>query len=128
MKANIDQPRDDRESKDKNPEPRLVSKSDSKDDDLKNEGGARAKRIKTGLRRSEKPGRIKWQRKMSPNGHPLTVVPSILTRYAHFMQLVPLKEEDENSFQGFPCTASQEDRYQTLADGREAILRVKEKI
>jgi H+-transporting ATPase len=32
MKANIDQPRDDRESKDKNPEPRLVSKSDSKDD------------------------------------------------------------------------------------------------
>ncbi|MGA8214305.1 MAG: plasma-membrane proton-efflux P-type ATPase, partial [Candidatus Sulfotelmatobacter sp.] len=32
MKANIDQPRDDRESKDQNPEPRLVSKSDSKDD------------------------------------------------------------------------------------------------
>jgi hypothetical protein len=44
------------------------------------------------------------------------------------MQLATLKEEDENSFQGFPCTASQEDRYQTLADDREAILRVKEGI
>jgi hypothetical protein len=44
------------------------------------------------------------------------------------MQLVPLKEEDENSFQRFPRTASQEDRYQTLADDREAILPVKEGI
>ena len=44
------------------------------------------------------------------------------------MQLVPLKKEDENSFQGFPRTASQEDQYQTLANDREAILQVKEGI
>jgi hypothetical protein len=38
------------------------------------------------------------------------------------------KGEDENSFQRFPRTAPQEDRYQTLADDRQAILRVKEGI
>jgi hypothetical protein len=32
------------------------------------------------------------------------------------MQLVPLKEKDENSFQGFSCTAPQENQHQALAD------------
>jgi hypothetical protein len=44
------------------------------------------------------------------------------------MQLAPLKEEDANSFQRFPRTASQEDRHQTLANDREVILQVKEGI
>jgi hypothetical protein len=41
---------------------------------------------------------------------------------------VPLKKEDENSFQRFSCTAPQENQHQALADDRGAILRVKEGI